>query len=76
MITGKSKEILVSCHKELKRFLKIRGLEFNEQNTRITHIKDGIDFLGFHIKRTAWTTMNQKNKQKDVLIVRPSKKGT
>ena len=55
---------------------EIRGLELNEQKTRITHIRDGIDFLGFHIKRTAWSLTNQKNKQKDVLIVYPSKKGT
>jgi len=76
VITGKSRTILQKCQRKLSEFLKIRGLELNEQKTRITHIKEGIDFLGFHIKRTAWSPQNQKNNQKDVLIVSPSEKGT
>ena len=37
---------------ELQEFLKIKlHLELSEEKTKVTHINDGITFLGFHIQR-------------------------
>ncbi len=52
IITGRSPELLEHCVKPLiEGFLKIRGLELSEERTMITHIDDGFDFLGFHVRK-------------------------
>jgi group II intron reverse transcriptase/maturase len=43
-------------------------LELSLEKTRITHVNDGLDFLGFHIRR--YTSGNDRPK----LIIKPSKK--
>ena len=52
IITGITRELL---EKEVKplviRFLQERGLTLSEEKTRITHIKEGFDFLGRNIRR-------------------------
>ena len=35
----------------LRQFLSERGLSVSEEKTRITHIEDGFDFLGKHIRK-------------------------
>jgi RNA-directed DNA polymerase len=45
-------------------FLKERGLELSLEKTKITHIDDGFDFLGFNIR-----------KYKGKLLIKPAKKG-
>lgn len=63
IITGKSKELLESEIKPaVKSFLLERGLELSEEKTKLTHINDGIDFLGFNIR-----------KYKGKLLTKPSK---
>jgi RNA-directed DNA polymerase len=52
IITGSSKELLEKEVKPLvETFLKERGLELSKEKTRITHIEEGFDFLGQHIRR-------------------------
>ncbi|MCI0528249.1 MAG: group II intron reverse transcriptase/maturase [Nitrospira sp.] len=52
IITGCSKELLENEVKPIvEEFLKERGLELSQEKTRITHIEDGFDFLGQHIRR-------------------------
>ena len=34
-----------------KEFLAVRGLTLSEEKTKITHIDDGFDFLGFNIRK-------------------------
>jgi Retron-type reverse transcriptase len=52
IITGSSKELLENEVKPLvEEFLKERGLELSPEKTRITHIEDGFDFLGQHLRR-------------------------
>src|SRR5271156_2807132 len=51
IITGKTKSMAENNKKLLSDFLKIRGLELNNDKTLITHIKGGFDFLGFNIRR-------------------------
>jgi RNA-directed DNA polymerase len=50
IITGVSKELLEEEVKPLvKDFLAERGLTLSESKTRIVHINEGFDFLGFHL---------------------------
>ncbi|MGH3897490.1 MAG: group II intron reverse transcriptase/maturase [Pseudonocardiaceae bacterium] len=53
-------DLLALCHSweqaeqvkaRLAVWLAPRGLTFNEEKTRITHLDDGVDFLGFTIRR-------------------------
>src|ERR1035438_8536104 len=54
IITGASKEVLETKVKPaIVTFLKERGLELSDEKTRITHIDDGFDFLGFNVRKYA-----------------------
>jgi RNA-directed DNA polymerase len=54
IITGSSYELLEQEVKPLvAQFLHDRGLELAPQKTRITHIEDGFDFLGQHVRKYA-----------------------
>lgn len=54
VITGASKEVLETRIKPaVVAFLKERGLELSEEKTRITHIEEGFDFLGFNVRKYA-----------------------
>jgi RNA-directed DNA polymerase len=76
VITGKNPEILKTARKVMERFLEIRGLSLNAEKTKITNIQEGIDFLGFNLRRRKWDwRKNDASEQEDVLIIRPSKKG-
>jgi RNA-directed DNA polymerase len=55
-------DLLALCHSRaqaeqvkarLAEWLAPRGLVFNEDKTRITHLEAGVDFLGFNIRRYA-----------------------
>lgn len=63
IITANSKELLDKIRPRVEIFLKERGLELSQEKTKITHIEDGFDFLGFNIR-----------KYKNVLFIKPSKK--
>ncbi|NLS44505.1 MAG: group II intron reverse transcriptase/maturase [Firmicutes bacterium] len=62
IITANTKELAEEIKELVSRFLTIRGLTLSEEKTKITHIDDGFDFLG-------WTFRKFKGK----LIVKPSK---
>ncbi len=52
IITGTSKELLENKVKPaIERFLYERGLELSQEKTKITHIADGFNFLGFNIRK-------------------------
>jgi len=54
IITGASKDVLEHCVKPaVEAFLKERGLVLSAQKTRITHIDDGFDFLGYNVRKYA-----------------------
>ena len=52
---------------EIADWLRGRGLEISQEKTRIRHLKEGFDFLGFNIRHYAekWT-------KKDKLLIKPS----
>jgi RNA-directed DNA polymerase len=65
IVTGSSKEMLETKVKPvIESFLAERGLSLSAQKTLITHVNEGVDFLGFTVR-----------KFETKLIIRPSKKG-
>jgi len=62
IITANTKEVAEELKVIVSQFLDARGLMLSEEKTKITHIDEGFDFLG-------WTF----RKFKDKLIVKPSK---
>lgn len=60
--TAKSREILQDkVLPAIMDFLRERGLELSLEKTKITHINDGFDFLGFNIRKYG-----------DKLLIKPS----
>jgi RNA-directed DNA polymerase len=76
IVMGKNKEILLKIKEVISQFLKERGLELNENKTKIIHIKEGFNFLGFNIRRLKYNPkLNNPTSQETVLVIKPSKKG-
>ncbi len=66
VVTGPSKDYLGTTVKPMiARFLAERGLTLSEAKTRITHMSEGFDFLGWHFRR-----------HDKFLLVLPSKKNS
>jgi RNA-directed DNA polymerase len=64
VVTGDSKELLETVVQPyVETFLRKRGLELQMAKTRIVHIDDGFDFLGWNFR-----------KYSDVLLIKPSQK--
>ncbi|MFV0326988.1 MAG: group II intron reverse transcriptase/maturase [Bacteroides xylanisolvens] len=62
-ITADKRETLEEIKVLLTDFLAERGLTLSQEKTKITHVKDGFDFLGFNVR-----------KYNDTLLIKPSKK--
>lgn len=64
IVTGISKEVLENKVRPcVETFLKQRGLVLSNEKTKITHIDEGFDFLGFNVR-----------KYSGKLIIKPTKK--
>ncbi len=69
IVTGCSKELLEEKVKPvIREFLKERGLELSEEKTLITHINQGFNFLGFHIRKYEDGKLLTKPAKENVLI--------
>jgi RNA-directed DNA polymerase len=54
IITGASQEVLEDKVKPaVEGFLRERGLALSAEKTRLTHINEGFDFLGFNVRKYA-----------------------
>jgi len=51
VITGATKEVLEEAKAVIEEFLKERGLSLSPEKTKITHIEEGFDFLGWNVRR-------------------------
>ena len=52
VVTGATQELLEQeVVPIIKEFLAERGLEISETKSKITHIDEGFDFLGFHLRK-------------------------
>lgn len=66
IITGSSRELLENEVQPLvERFLATRGLVLSKSKTKVTHVTEGFDFLGWNVR-----LMNR------MLLTQPSKKNT
>lgn len=65
VVTAPSKEVLEGyVIPRITEFLKQRGLELSEAKTRIVHIDEGFDFLGFTVRRFKGTLLTKPAKDK------------
>jgi RNA-directed DNA polymerase len=58
-----SKEEAEQVKLKLAAWLEPRGLRFNEDKTRIVHLDEGFDFLGFNIRKTKGKTIITPSKE-------------
>ncbi|HKJ08770.1 MAG TPA: group II intron reverse transcriptase/maturase [Gammaproteobacteria bacterium] len=63
LITARSEDTLLEAKAVVGEFLAERGLGLSPEKTRIVHIRDGFDFLGWNVR-----------KYRDTLLVRPARK--
>jgi RNA-directed DNA polymerase len=64
IITGSTKELLENEVRPLvEQFLHDRGLQLSPEKTRITHINQGFDFLGQHLRAFGGKLVIQPSKQ-------------
>jgi RNA-directed DNA polymerase len=64
IITADRREVLEDkVIPKVAAFLKERGLQLSEEKTKITHIDDGFDFLGFNIRRYSGKLLIKPSKQ-------------
>src|SRR5262249_18430385 len=64
--TAPTREVLETyVRPRLEHFLQERGLAFSEAKTQIRHIRDGFNFLGFHLRKCG--------RRKETLLTVPQK---
>ncbi len=64
IVTAKDKESLERMLLQSQQWLSNRGLEISAQKTRIVHIKEGFDFLGFNLRHYNGKLLIKPQKQK------------
>jgi RNA-directed DNA polymerase len=64
MITATSKEDIETIKPIIEDWLKERGLEPNHEKTKIVHVEQGFDFLGFHVRHYQGKCLITPAKQK------------
>jgi RNA-directed DNA polymerase len=51
IVTNESKEVIEQAKILIEQWLAERGLELNQEKTKIVNIKDGFNFLGFKVRK-------------------------
>lgn len=64
IVCASSREQLEAAKLTIEEWLKPRGLELNSEKTRIVHIDDGFNFLGFSIRRYKGKCLVKPQKEK------------
>lgn len=59
-----------AAKREIANWLQGRGLELSKEKTRICHVRDGFNFLGFNIRM-----YQVRGTKLDKLLIKPSKEG-
>jgi hypothetical protein len=71
LLTNGPKEEAIRLRDELKEFLwDSLKLELSLEKTAVTHVNDGFDFLGYHVRRY----LHPQEGDKPVVLVKPSAK--
>ena len=63
VITGAMKETLEEARAIIVEYLRERGLSLSEEKTKIVHIEEGFDFLGWNVRKYG-----------EKLLIKPAKK--
>ena len=66
VVVCKTKEEAINIYEKIKPYLDKRGLTLADDKTKITHISEGFDFLGFNLRQ--YKTNNGMR-----LLIKPSK---
>jgi RNA-directed DNA polymerase len=70
-------DFVIICHtmeqaefmyEKLTKYLNDRGISLSAEKTKVTHIENGFDFLGFNIRQ-----YQKGNEKKNILLIKPSK---
>ena len=64
IVTAKNKETLESVKDLIKEWLSTKGLELSEEKTRIVHIEEGFNFLGFNLRHYDGKLLIKPQKEK------------
>lgn len=64
VVTAKDKQNLEDVLILIKQWLKERGLEISDEKTRIVHIDEGFNFLGFNIRQYKGKLLIKPQKEK------------
>jgi RNA-directed DNA polymerase len=51
VVTGTSTDVLEEAKTLIEEFLKVRGLSLSPEKTKIAHIDEGFDFLGWNVRK-------------------------
>ncbi len=68
IVTGKDRESLELLKVQINQWLSERGLRISEEKTRIVHIKEGFNFLGFNLRQYE---IREKGVLKTKLLIKP-----
>ena len=67
VVTSPDKGRLEAAIPVIQEWLAERGLELNEEKTRVVPIDDGFNFLGFHLRRDTGTLLIYQPQKEKVL---------
>ena len=70
VIFAETRKDAEASKREIADWLRGRGLELSDDKTRIRHLKEGFDFLGFTIRQ-----YKERQTDKPILLITPSKEG-
>lgn len=77
VVLCESEEDAYKAREDLHGWLANRGLELSEEKTRVVHLDEGFDFLGFNVRRYAVETKDAKKKRTltphHKVLIKPSK---
>ena len=71
VVTAKDKESLEALKIQINQWLSEIGLNLSEEKTRIVHISDGFDFLGFNLRQ--YKVKGEDGIPRDKLLIKPQK---
>ena len=74
VVVCKSKTIAVDIKHDIKEHLSTIGLTLSDEKTKITHIYDGFDFLGFNIRKYKKILKKSNEPSDHILLIKPQRK--
>jgi len=70
VVLCRTEQDAIEAQETISVWLQIRGLQLSTEKTRIVHLKDGFDFLGFNVR----IYPSRKTKSGWITLIKPSKK--